>query len=325
MEKLIYSLGIIFFGLTLGYVIQVLIHKKIISIPCDIHTLRKTFQKFAQLFFNPIAFMGAFWIVKIDDLKYIAIPFIGAAAFIFGGLIAYIFAMKLKMNRKQTGTYIVSGGFTNIGSIGGLICFMLLGEAGFAMMSLYKLLEPVVYFGIGYPIANAYSLEVSEVESFKKRIKKLLLDPFMLVAVVSMLIGFALNFSGLKRPDFYITINTIFVPVGTILLLSSIGMAMRFDRIGGYIKEGLLIALIKFIIVPVMAVTIAYILGLGTLDQGLPLKVVMILSSMPVAFAAMVPPTIYDLDVDLANANWLVTTMLLVLVIPALQYLTTHF
>lgn len=325
MEKLLVSLGIIFFGLTLGYVIQILIHKKIITIPCDIHTLRKTFQKLAQLFFNPIAFMGAFWILNLHDLKFIAIPFIGAAALILGGLIAYFFAKKLKMTRKQTGTYIVSGGFTNIGSIGALICFILLGETGFAMMSLYKLLEPLIYYGIGFPIANSYSLEGSEVESFKKHMGKLLIDPYMLVAIASMLVGFTLNFSGLKRPDFYITINTIFVPVGTTLLLSSIGMAMRFDRVGGYIKEGLLIALIKFIIVPVTAVTIATMAGLGEIDQGLPLKVVMILSSMPVAFAAMVPPTIYDLDVDLANANWLVTNGLLVIVIPALYYLTRLF
>ncbi len=40
---------------------------------------------------------------------------------------------------------------------------------------------------------------------------------------------------------------------------------------------------------------------------------------MPVAFTAMVPPTLYDLDVDLANAAWFATTFLLVAVIPALS------
>ena len=102
-------------------------------------------------------------------------------------------------------------------------------------------------------------------------------------------------------------------------------MAMHFRRIGKYIKEGLLIALIKFVIVPAVATTLAYLVGFGEIDQGLPLKVVMILSSMPVGFIAMVPPTIYDLDVDLANANWLVTNILLILVIPVLQYLITLF
>jgi len=36
---------------------------------------------------------------------------------------------------------------------------------------------------------------------------------------------------------------------------------------------------------------------------------------------AMVPPTLYDLDVDLANTAWFVTTVLLILVVPALWLL----
>ena len=321
MDSFVFSLGIISGGLALGYVIQILVNKKIITLPYNLETVRITFQKLAQFFFNPVAFMGAFWILELDHLKFIAMPLIGATALILGGIVAYWFAKILKLTRKQTGTYIVSGGFSNIGSIGGLMCFVLLGEAGYALMPVYKLFEVFVYYGIGFPIAKSYSLDESEPESFKKRMSRLLVDPFLLIALASIFIGLALNISGLKRPDFYATINTFFIPIGTILLLSSIGMAMRFDRIGGYLKEGLLIALIKFIIVPAVAVTLAYMTGLGTIDQGLPLKVVMILSSMPVAFTAMVPPTIYDLDVDLANANWLVTTLLLVLIIPALQYL----
>lgn len=325
MGQFIFSLGIIFFGLTIGYIVQILINKEIIRTPYDIETIRKTLQKIALLFFNPIAFLGAVWIVNLDDLKLIALPFIGITALVLGGFLAFLFAKFLRMSRKQTGAYIVAGSFTNIGSIGGLICFIFLGEAGFALITFYKLFELFSYYGIGFPIAKSYSSEVIEIESFTNRMKKVLLDPFMLVSLASIFIGFALNISGLERPGFYSTVNTFFVPTGTILLLSSIGMAMHFGRIGKYIKEGLLIALIKFVIVPAFATTLAYLVGFGEIDQGLPLKVVIILSSMPVGFIAMVPPTIYDLDVDLANANWLVTNFLLILVIPVLQYLINLF
>lgn len=325
MEQFVFSLGIIFFGLALGYVIQILIHKKIITLPYDIEAIRKTLQKIALLFFNPIAFLGAIWIVNLDDLKIIALPFIGITALVLGGFVAFVFANMLKMSRKQTGAYIVGGGFTNIGSIGGLLCFIFLGEAGFALMPFYKLFEQFSYYGFGFPIAKSYSLDVAETESLSERMKKVLLDPFMLVTLGSIFAGFALNLSGLERPNFYGTVNAIFVPTATILLLISIGMAMHFGRIGKYIREGLLIALIKFAIVPAVATTIAYLVGFGEIEQGLPLKVVMILSSMPVGFIAMVPPTIYDLDVDLANANWLVTNFLLIFVIPALGYLITLF
>lgn len=325
MEQFIFSLGIIFFGLALGYVIQNLINKNIIKIPWDIETIRKTLQKIALLFFNPIAFLGAVWIVNLNDLKLIALPFIGITALVLGGFLAFLFARMLRMSRKQTGAYIVAGGFSNIGSIGGWLCFIFLGEAGFALVTFYKLFELFSYYGFGFPIAKSYSSEVTETESFAERMKKVLLDPFMLVSIGSIFAGFVLNISGLERPGFYSTINTFFVPTGTILLLSSIGMAMHFGRVGKYIKEGLLIALIKFAIVPAVATTAAYLVGFGEIDQGLPLKVVLILSSMPVGFIAMVPPTIYDLDVDLANANWLVTNFLLILVIPVLQYLVNLF
>lgn len=325
MEKFIFSLGIIFFGLALGYVIQILVHKRIITIPYDIETVRKALQKMALLFFNPVASLGAVWIVNLDDLKMITLPFIGITALLLGGFLAFLFARMQNMTRKQTGAYIVAGGFTNIGSIGGWLCFIFLGEAGFALVTFYKLFELFSYYGFGFPIAKSYSSDVSKTESFTNRMKKVLVDPFMLVALGSIFVGFALNISGLERPNFYGTVNAIFVPTATILLLTSIGMAMHFGRIGKYIKEGLLIALIKFAIVPAVATTIAYVVGFGEINEGLPLKVVMILSSMPVGFIAMVPPTIYDLDVDLANANWLVTNSLLVLVIPVLQYLINLF
>jgi hypothetical protein len=53
------------------------------------------------------------------------------------------------------------------------------------------------------------------------------------------------------------------------------------------------------------------------------LRVSVALASMPVAFTAMMPPTLYDLDVDLANAAWFVTTALLAVVVPALWLMLT--
>lgn len=321
MDQLVFSLGIIFSGFMLGYGIQVLVRKKVISIPYDLHTLRKALQAIALLFFAPIATIGAVWILNFEDLKIVTLPFIGIITLFMGGVFAFLIAKMLRLSRKQTGAYIVSGGFSNLGAIGGLICYAFLGEAGFALVAIYRLFEDVGYYGFGFPIAKSYSVDVAQSESLPARLKKVFLDPFIIVSLASLLAGTLLNLSNLKRPDFYTTLNAVFVPAMTILLLSSIGMAMRFDLAGKYLKQGALIALIKFVLLPVLATSMAYFLGFGEIDGGLPLKVVMILSSMPVAFTAMIPPTIFDLDIDLANANWLVTTSLLVLVVPLLGYL----
>jgi len=63
------------------------------------------------------------------------------------------------------------------------------------------------------------------------------------------------------------------------------------------------------------------VIGFGKINEGLPLKVVMLLSSMPVAFIALIPPSIYDLDLDLANSCWFFTTALLIFVLPSLLFI----
>ena len=94
---------------------------------------------------------------------------------------------------------------------------------------------------------------------------------------------------------------------------------MKFRKIGAYLRECLSISLIKFILVPVLVSLPAYFLGYGNIQNGLPLKVVLILSSMPVAFNALIPPSIYNLDLDLANSCWFFTTAMLVVVLPVLM------
>ena len=246
----------------------------------------------------------------------------GMAALFSGGCLAYTASTILHLNPKQTGAYIVCGGFTNIKSLGPLFCFIFLGESGFALVPFYKLFEELIYYAIGFPIAKSYSDDLTETPSFVHRLKTAATDIFILVAVSSITIGLILNISGISRPDVYAAVNTVFIPLAALLLLISIGTAMRFSSIKYLLKPGLIIAMIKFILVPAIIVGMGYVFGLDKIDAGLPLTVVLILSSMPVGFIAMVPPTIYRLDIDLANSCWLITNAVLLIQIPLLLFLT---
>jgi predicted permease len=55
----------------------------------------------------------------------------------------------------------------------------------------------------------------------------------------------------------------------------------------------LAISVIKYILIPLIVSFAAFFLGYGEIEEGLPLKVVIILSAMPVAFTALIPPSIY--------------------------------
>ncbi len=319
MGKLIFSISLMLFGIGIGYVIQILVKKNHINLSID--SFRKKLQQSALLFFNPIAILGATWVANINDIKIAALPVLGMTALFTGGFLAFVASKTLHLSRKQTGSYIVCGGFTNIGSLGALFCFLFLGEKGFALVPFYKLFEEAIYYSIGFPIAKSYSQNFSKNQSLMHRLKSAVTDKFVLVAVSSIALGLILNFSGIDRPQGYATINSIFIPFAALLLLISIGMAMRFSIITNYLKPALIITAIKFLLIPTVITGIGILLGLHQIDNGLPLKVVLILSSMPVGFIAMVPPTIYNLDIDIANACWIVTNTVLIFYIPFLLFL----
>ena len=319
MGKLIFSISIVIIGISIGYIIQILVNKKYLNLSID--TVRKKLQRSALLFFNPIAILGATWVANIHDIKIAALPFFGVTALFTGGCLAFFASRTLRLSRRQTGSYIVCGGFTNIGSLGALFCFIFFGEAGFALVPFYKLFEEFIYYAIGFPLAKSFSDDLTGSPSLVHRLKTVVTDVFVLVAVSSITLGLILNLSGLHRPAFYGTINTVFIPFAALLLLISIGMAMRFSSVRIFFPHGLIIAAIKFVMIPVIIVGLGFLFGLDKIDNGLPLKVVLILSSMPVGFIAMVPPTIYNLDIDLANACWLITNTALIFQIPLLLFL----
>jgi predicted permease len=317
MSKFIYSFAIVFTGLLLGYVVQIFVRHKHIALGIATDDLRKLLQKAALLFVNPVAIVGAIWIVNLKNAALVALPFIGLFTYLIGGVLAVGASRLLNLDGKRTGALFGCGFFTNIGAIGTLICYIFLGEAGFALVAIFKLFQEVAYYAIGFPIAKYFGSSRHDVPA-RGLLKHLARDPYLITAVTAIAIGGLLNISDVQRPEFYKIIISVFVPLLTLLLLTSIGMAMKFRKIGAYLRECLSISLIKFILVPVMVFLPAYLLGYGNIQNGLPLKVVLILSSMPVAFNALIPPSIYNLDLDLANSCWFFTTAMLVVVLPVL-------
>lgn len=321
MEKLFFSLGLILSGLTLGYAIQVMERTGVLTVTISIGSLRKILQKIGLLFFFPISFLAAVWVVSFDDMRVAFLPLIGVCVLMAGGVLGFVLAHLMKKSSKQTGVLLCCGSFTNIGAIGGLVCFVFLGEAGFALIALYKMFEEIVYYTIGFPLARYYSGVSDQQISFGKRITDVLADPFVFTALSAFFIGLLLNISTISRPAIFDAVTVFSVPAGTFILLVSIGLGMRFSRTGAYLRESGSICLIKFTLLPVIACSLVYFLGLHQVADGLLLKVVLILSSMPVGFTALVAASIYDLDLDLANSCWLVSTGSLVIIVPWLYFL----
>ena len=320
MQKILFSLVLIISGLICGYLLQQLIRSRYQQAELILPRLRKVIQYISMLGIMPISFVGVLWIISFDNLRIILLPFVAVVLLLTGGGLGLLGAKLLNRTGPQKSVMFSCGFFSNLGSIGGLISYVFLGEQGFAMLALYRIFEEILYYSVGFPLTKYFKTD-DENLNILRRVMDLGRDPFFIVATSAFLLGLVLNFSGVQRPPQYETLNSFFVPIGTFMILMSVGLGMRFSSISQNLPEGLTIATIKHLILPVIGATTAWLLGFHHIDNGLPFKIVLLCTSMPIAFNALVVSSIYDLDLDLANTCWLISTTCLVAVVPLLYFL----
>ena len=309
-----------------GYLCQKLMDKNHWITPESKKEISIFLQKLGMLWFVSITYIGSLWIFKIESItKIISMPFVGAVAVIAGGFFAVMMAKYYHYNRIDIGSMFSCGYFANTVTLGGMICFFYLGEEGYALVPLFTFFIRLLYYGLGYPIAHMYAEDFVEQKETTKKIIAVMKDPFFYIGVGSILVGISLNLSSLKRPEIYTTINEILIPLTTFILLFSVGLTFKFSRVSQYLKECFLISLVKFIVVPIIMLVIALLLDYQSINQGLPLKVSLILSAMPVAFNSVIAANVYHLNVDLVNSCWIFTTFAVLFVLPLLLFVINLF
>ena len=311
MDRLLLTLAIIFVSLIAGYLFQQWVRSGRSPLNEEsMRALRLRIQKGAMFGLIPLSAMLS------PDARLLALPVLGIGAWVCGGVMALMLSCLLRLDRRQTGSMFCCGSFTNIGAVGSLVSVMLFGEQTIAIAALYRLCEEIYYFGVAMPVARWHGQEEGGKAHFSLRDFRL--EPVLKVILCALGLGITLNLTGVPRPALFGTLSSGAMILGTVCFLLSIGMSLRLSRMACYVKQSAAISLIKFVGCPLVIVALAMLCGLGDIDNGLPLKVVAILAAMPVAMNALIPPSLFDLDLDLANACWVFTTLELVVVLPIL-------
>lgn len=313
MDKFILSVLLIIGGLTTGAFLKPVLNRHNSSLSAN---LGKWLQKTAVFYLIPLIALGAVWVARIEDYRLILLPGLGTFTVVSGGMAGLFFSRLLKHGPKQKGPMFLCGGFSNFGSFGGFISYMLWGEQSYAFVALTKLLDEVNLVTIGYPVAKYFAQGNPRINW--EQIRKYLLDPVFIIPVTAVLSGLTLNLLKWERPPFFEGLNGFLIPATTFMLLVATGLNLKLASLRLYLRECIAVSLIKFLFLPAVVGTIAWILGLHRIDQGLPFKVLLVLTSMPVAFYSQIPPAIYDLDRDLAGSCWLFTTGLMFLLLPVI-------
>ncbi|MCR8630548.1 AEC family transporter [Paenibacillus radicis (ex Xue et al. 2023)] len=297
--------------------------RKHISDSVSVEVILKRINQLVLLGINPLIILGAFWFVKLDSMKLALLPMLGVLTLVLGGILAISISKFQKLDRAKTGAMFVSGSFTNMGNFGGLFCFVFIGPETVPYIAMFRLLEQFVYYAIGFPIAKSFGSTDQPEGQRTRGLLNLLVDPYVLFSLLSIVVGCLLSISSWERPAVYGDFIAYAVPLSSLLLVISIGFNMKVKAIRGYLKECCSISVVKFLMVPLAVTSLAYFLGIGQLEDYMVLKVILILTAMPPAFTSLIPPQLYKLDGDLANSSWLFNTALLLLVAPILYYIVS--
>ncbi len=322
MNRFLPSLLTIFLGLGLGFLLSTLF-RRYAKNQDTLPSLRIQLQKLCLLVLNPIAFIGAVWILPIERGPLILLPLVCIFGQASGFFIGYL-SMRIKpLPPAQAIGFRTSCSFTNTGNMGGLIVYLLLGEVAFALVPLYKLFEEFWCYGVLFPYARQQAIKAGLIQERGKQRHPLLRiasDPFFLIVVCSIMLGLTFNLLDFERPEVYAEINSWLIPTSSFLLLAAIGTQIRIGRIPLYWKPALAISLLRMCLIPFCVLGFALLLGFGSGDV-LTLKTIAIMGIIPMAFISLVPASLYNLDSDLISTAWLFTTGSLIVSVPLLSFL----
>jgi predicted permease len=269
--------------------------------------------------FNWLIALLAIWPLQLSQ-QLIWLPIVGLALIsIITALSAGIFYF-LEPDRKRRLTLILAAGLSNTGYTGGaFVCYVLFGMTGLAMANIYLLLSVPAFYLFYLPY-----LKIHELRS-KDRTAALKLDfllDFRMLAIPAVIAAIILNLAGVKYPAsitrFYII--DILVYVASSLSFFAIGLRVKLSRLKDYINLYFLIAAIKFILTPALALVIIALLALASQNLNSTVqKVIIILSATPSAVLMVTMSNVFDLDGPLASALWVVTmAIFVVIVVPVL-------
>jgi hypothetical protein len=329
MERFASSFAVIAGGIALGLAFKALVSGRLGSAgPALLARLRRALQRASLLGLNPLAFAIALWALPFEASG-LALPVAGLAAMALGLGIGVAFRPLFRAEPPARAICAEIGpSFYNIGNIGGLAVYLILGPGPFAWIPFYKLGEELWYYGVLFPRARRLAIAAGLVKAEGRArgpLRMILSNPLLWAMIAAMGAGLGLNASGVARPEALGRANDLIVPLSSFLLLVSIGTQLRFSMDGSAaVRLGALVAA-RLALAPLAVAGLLALMG-AIFDPGayglIPLAA--ILSAMPAAFLSMVAADMNGLDPGFMGSYWLLSMASLALSLPlaALLFIT---
>ena len=317
MDRLLFILAVSFGSILVGYLFKAAVARGELGETRQeqLNGVSAKVKILALVLLLPIPIFNSFWKLSLGSTELLAFPFLGVLAFLTGGTAAIVISRMVNMDPSKAASVFVCSMFSNLGIFGGLIGYVLFQDLGFLLVQLYTMFEVFVYYVIGFPLSNQIAKGGG---GFRFQLSWIKEKKAAFIPITAIIVGVLLRLTGVPRPEFMDPLAGFLIPGITAMLGVAIGMTLRVSSVWAYRAEVGLIMAVKFLIVPLVVISLGWVLGMGSLMEGVPLKVLVILTFMPSAFLALVPPVLYGFDLEMANSGWLATTLALLPIFPVL-------
>ncbi len=250
----------------------------------------------------PILGILSFWIMKFE-LSLIWLPILGLIIPILSGALGYYRGKQKFNNPIDIGSYTISTMLSNRGTIGSVVAFILLGEIAYAYSQLTLLFNNVLLFMVCFPIAGYFRQKKHDLCTQEFSLKKVILSKNQ-IPIIGILIGIVLNLSGIERPAVFEDIFSVMIHMIAWFALLPLGMSIDFSEMKKYKKHVFGVSILKFILMPLLAVIGAKIF----INNELAVKTVLIQFSTPAAINSVMTIKVHDLNVHLSMMIFIATT-----------------
>ena len=260
--------------------------------------------RFVVMGVAPLVLCLSFWRMDLHHVEPWLLPFLGVLISSATLIPAVLYARRAGLSRPQTGSFLTCAFFSNVGYLGAFTAFAMFGEEAYALCILYLVFFTPCFYTLGFWIASRCGRGRTASSVASAYNSELRLYPF-----VGMLIGAALSLAGVPRPEPFVWLNHVLIPVDTALYLIAVGSQLTLRSPRPWLGPCLAMSGIKFFYTPLVA------WGLLNAFQihGLPRFIVLLEASTPVAVSPLILPLLFGLDRELANALWLFTTLAAIL------------
>lgn len=284
--------------------------------PVKPHVLDKLMTINITIIF-PILCILSFWVIHLD-LQLIWLPILGIVMQVVPGVFGWWRARSKFEHPLEQGSYIMACLLSNRTILGTLGVYILLGEKGYALAQLVVLLETFVTFTVAFPVASYFSHLNKEGKAWKVSFQTLLINRNQL-SLLGIFIGAMLNLSGLARPPMLDHVFPLFIHFNAWSALLPIGYLIDVAKMRKYWPKIKDLAWIKFLLIPICMFPLSYFI----IRDPTAILVLTILSFAPTAVFSVVAAKLNNLDIDLALAAFVYTTLMyFVLVYPLTAMVT---